>query len=83
MYFHRFVQIPKIPIVMLITFIVFFSFIFKDTIANLSQQSKITDRSLSTCSCNQDSDSSQIPDTTTNNNKLTTTVGIVLILNTE
>ncbi|XP_060837907.1 myosin-16-like [Rhopalosiphum padi] len=46
----------------------------QDTIANLSQQSKITDRSLSTCSCNQDSDSSQIPDTTTNNNKLTTTI---------
>ncbi|KAE9536646.1 hypothetical protein AGLY_007048 [Aphis glycines] len=46
----------------------------QDTIANLSQQSKITDRSLSICSCNQDSDSSQIPDTITNNNKLTTTI---------
>lgn len=65
---------------MLIAFIVFLFFFLQDTIANLSQQSKITDRSLSICSCNQDSDSSQILDTTTNNNKLTTTVGNVILL---
>lgn len=66
---------------MLIAFKVFLFFFFlQDTIANLSQQSKITDRSLSICSCNQDSDSSQILDTTTNNNKLTTTVGNVILL---
>ncbi|KAL5241053.1 hypothetical protein ACI65C_008463 [Semiaphis heraclei] len=45
----------------------------QDTVANLSQQSKTTDRSLSTCSCNQDGDFSQIPEAMTMN-KLATTI---------
>lgn len=47
--------------------------ILQDTVANLSQQSKTTDRSTSTCLCNQDGDFSQIPETTTIN-RLSTTV---------
>lgn len=45
----------------------------QDTVANLSQQPKITDRSMSACSCNQDGDFSQIPETTTIN-KLATAI---------
>ncbi|XP_025424466.1 uncharacterized protein LOC112693561 isoform X2 [Sipha flava] len=45
----------------------------QETVSNFFQQSKIVDKSLNTCLCNQNDDPSQLPDTTTTN-KLATTV---------
>jgi len=43
---------------------------------NLSQPPKVSDRSLSSCSCNQNDDPSQIPDMTTTNKLITTVCGL-------
>lgn len=42
-------------------------YFLQDTISNQTQQAKITDKSLSTCSCNQNDDPDQFQDTITTN----------------